>query len=846
MNQLFFDHRSISSYKILSVRLLILSALLFNPFLSFSQDSTRTIIVGCDYAYYPYEFINENHEADGFDIDIIKAIGQELNVNVDIQAGNWFKIKKELENGEIDIIAGMYYLPDRAEKVNFSMPFIIITHSIFVKEGDFWKSLKDVRDEPNLKVVVENSSILHKYLTTAGISSNRIIPVENQLDALKILSETPNSCALLPDLQGKYIANKNGFDNIVTVGLPILPREYSIAINKNDSALLNQVNDAITKINQNGQYEKIYNKWFGDYNTQSPSFINLSHLEILFTLFIIGFLLAIFYMNRKYRRIFKSKSTNLNEEIHNKQKIQNRLNKSETLLRKITENTPYPIAMADSDGTLTYVNRLFEDNFGYTKKEIKNIDQWIYLFFKSEENQKKAKLKLIDMIEQIEADVDLKEKSTDVLTVINKKKEEMNIIIQVISLGDGQMLFFFENVTETVTYEEELKTALTKAETADMQKSSILANISHEIRTPMNSILGFSSLLAEDELDPEDKTLYNRLIKKNGHILLLLIQDIIDFSKIEVGDLNIYPQIVNLTDVVNQTFASVKEDYGVKIPEIIQFKLELPHNIEHTKYFVRVDSSRLNQILVNLLTYAFKYTDKGNIEFGFYDLENTKIRVYIKDSGKGLNKEQQELIFNKYSEIGKNSTQMSPGTGLGLAIAYQILKLFGSHLHIESKIGEGSTYYFDLNFYEGQGEKVETNKTSHLLGKTENYNWEGKTILIIEDNKENANYISAALKKTRCHVIIKSEVKEAIKTLQKDPYIDAVVLDWVLEDGSGAEVVQYIKKKLRNLPIVVVTALALLDEKVEILSYNVDAYFAKPVERKELLEKINELIITNN
>ncbi len=306
---------------LISIKFLITVLLLSLNSTTKAQDSVRTIKVGCDYAYYPYEYINENHEADGFDIDIIKAIGKEMNINLEIKAGNWFDIKRNLEEGKIDVIAGMYYLPERADKVNFSMPIIIITHSIFVNDGDYWQSLKDVKDEKNLRVVVENSSILHKYLTSAGINSDRILAVENQLDALKILSQTPNSVALLPDLQGKYIAKKNGFDHIVTVGLPIIPREYSIAVNKHDTILLNQINDAITEINNNGQYNRIYQKWFGKYNTQNQKWINLTNLEVTLIILLILFIGFIIYFTSKMKRVISRQTNNFYQEQFNKQKL---------------------------------------------------------------------------------------------------------------------------------------------------------------------------------------------------------------------------------------------------------------------------------------------------------------------------------------------------------------------------------------------------------------------------------------------------------------------------------------------------------------------------------------------
>ncbi|NOR88359.1 MAG: transporter substrate-binding domain-containing protein [Bacteroidales bacterium] len=831
-------------FRKLLFKYLIASIVLSSFSLSISgQDSLPPLKVGADYAYYPYEFVNEIHQADGFDIDIIKAIGKELNRNIDIHSGNWFSIKSDIEKGNLDILAGMYYLPDRAEKVNFSMPYIIITHSIFVKKGDYWQSLKDVKDNPNLKVVVENSSILHSYLTTAGITTNRILPVENQLDALKILSETPNTCALLPDLQGKYIASKNGYDDIVTVGLPILPREYSIAVNKSDTLLLNQINDAITKINKNGTYKKIYNKWFGQYNEKDTSLIKLTRLEVI--LLILLFIPSLFlsYSLFQTKKVLKQKDGNLNSLSFENQKLNDDLTKKETTLRKITENTPYSISIINAKSEFIYVNRKFEDEFGYTRQDIHNLEQWFNLFFPDRNYLKSVKLKLEEDIIQIINNQDHKTHATNIYTLTTRKKEDKKFIIQIISLGEGELLFFFENITERVHDENRQKEARQKAESADKMKSSFLANISHEIRTPMNSILGFSSLLAEDNVEKDDKDTYIKLIRKNGNVLLLLIQDIIDISKIEAGELRIYPQIIDIHDTILDSFHAIQEDFKVKIPSPINFKLKLPANIEHTKYFVRVDTNRLSQVLNNLLNNSFKYTDKGEIEYGFYDLGNNTIRIYVKDTGIGIKKEELLFLFNRFTRVDEENAFIRGGTGLGLSIAYQILKLFGSELLVDSHESKGSTFYFDLNYYESQGEKVDTKLPIFITKTATDYYWGNKTIHIIEDNQENANFLTAAMKKTNCKIIVDRNGKDAINTINGDQHIDIVLLDWVLPEISGQEISEIIKTKYPKTPIIVITAMAMVDDKFSILEKDVDAYFSKPVDKIELLEKINEFFI---
>ena len=828
-------------YRFKSISILFVGLLII-PLLSFSQEKKRTIKVGTDYAYYPYEFINEFDQADGFDIDIIKSICDNINVNIEFETGNWSSVKKDLETGQIDLVAGMYYLPDRAEKVNFSMPYIIITHSIFVKEGDYWQSLKDVRDQENLKVVVENSSILHKYLTTAGITSERILPVENQLDALKIISKTPNTCALLPDLQGKYVAEKNGFKDITTVGLPILPREYSVAVNLQDTALLNQVNDAITRIHKNGTYQKIYTKWFGTYEHSQEESINLSLLEIVLIVLLSAVSLGFIFQLFKWRKRLRKKEDFLYLEGYEKQKVLSELNKKENLLRKINENLPYAVAILNSENNLSYVNRMFEVEFGYTKKEISSL-QFLFQALISDKKSQKVVITEFDRnIELLKSQNEYGKKSEQTFKAHQGRKEEKSIHIQSVNIGENQILLLFENISKQIKIQSNLVEAKQKAEFADQMKSSFLANISHEIRTPMNAIIGFSTLLSQVDVFDEDKQVYSSLIRKNGNVLMLLIQDIIDFSKIEAGRLNIYPKLIELNSIIIDAYKISKEDFSVKIPKPIQFKLNMPKDSEHTQFFVRVDPNRLSQVLSNILTNAFKYTDKGKIEIGFKEVQNRKLRVYVKDTGIGIKKEDHTLIFDRFSRVESKEMQMRGGTGLGLAISYQILRLFGSELQFESSAGKGSKFYFDLPYYESFGEKTDSKFSGYTSSQKTDYNWMNKTILVVEDNMENSKYLNTIFQKTHSHVIICKTGTEAIDTIKNNKKIDIVILDWLLPDIKAEEVVTVSKLELGKTPIIVLTALALIEDKTYIESTNIDEYLTKPFDKDYLLFRMNHFL----
>lgn len=828
--------------KTFNIYIILCYLFLFQALDGYAQDEQRTLQIGADYAYYPYEYVNEFNQADGFDIDIMKALTSELNMDYEIQSDNWFSIKQKIEKGELDMLAGMYFHPDRANKVNFSMPYIIITHSIFVNKGDYLHSLKDVRDQENLKVVVENSSILHKYLTTAGISSERILPVENQLDALRILSESKNTCALLPELQGKYIAAKNGYDDVTTVGLPILPREYSIAVNKADTLLLNQINDAITEIHNNGIYESIYNKWFGKYEQLDQETFGFTSTEIiLFLLFVVlSFLFVLQYFRwMKYKQ--RKEEQLAKEELEN-QKIKVKLLKNETLFRQITENSPYSIAIIDHDAQFSYVNRKFEDEFGYTKKEISDLESWVHLSILDIKQQENIKSVFYQFINTQAKNPDIKNVHIESVHVIDKSGQAKNIILRLASLGENQTIVFFEDNTENQKKYHQLKAAKAKAESADKQKTSFLANISHEIRTPMNSILGFSSLLAEDEITKEEKSEYSHLIRKNGNVLLLLIQDIIDISKIEAGILTIEPKLEKLSSIIDDAYNTIKKDYGMKIPEPIQLSLELLEHMEHKHYFIRVDRYRMSQVLNNILTNAFKFTDKGSVKFGIKELPNRKIRVYVTDTGIGIKEKDIEFIFNRFNRVDSKDVRSRRGTGLGLAISYQILKLFGSELIIESTFNEGSTFYFDLPYYEGQGDTIDDKVPEFTSSTSVNYDWNAKTILVVEDNKENANYIESALRKTNCKLIICEDGEQALKAIQSDQKIDLLLLDWLLPDMKGNKIVDYIKMNHMKFPIIVVTALALIEDQLEIKEHQIDEYMAKPVDKNYLLHRINQFL----
>lgn len=230
-----------------------------------------------------------------------------------------------------------------------------------------------------------------------------------------------------------------------------------------------------------------------------------------------------------------------------------------------------------------------------------------------------------------------------------------------------------------------------KAEESDNLKSAFLANVSHEIRTPLNSIVGFSSLLSETDLSEETRNMYIDLIDSNSESLLVLIDEILDLSKIEAHQLSLKKQDFSMDELISELFRMYSHsNLNLRV------ELKVGQGIEDKSLFIFSDRVRVKQIFINLLSNAFKFTDSGFIEMGYFVSENEEVVLYVKDTGIGIKKEHYQAIFNRFRKLNENSGKIYRGTGLGLAITQKLTELLGGKIWIESEQGKGSTFYFTL------------------------------------------------------------------------------------------------------------------------------------------------------
>jgi len=321
----------------------------------------------------------------------------------------------------------------------------------------------------------------------------------------------------------------------------------------------------------------------------------------------------------------------------------------------------------------------------------------------------------------------------------------------------------------------QLNIAKNKAEKSDNLKSAFLSNMSHEIRTPMNAIIGFSELLKDTNTNDETKREYIDIITNKGNLLMNIINDIIDISKIEANEMEISNQSINISQIIDElllTFQKTKR--GSDKPNVL---LKISKLISSDDLIVLCDPFRLKQILTNLIDNALKFTHKGSVEVNYSVIDvagKKEIMFEVKDTGIGIAEDKLDIIFNRFRQINESHTREFGGTGLGLSISKRLVELLGGNIGVRSTPGMGSTFFFTIPFI--TGEKVSRYNESIKSGSSNNYNWENKTILIVEDDEISYHLLSRYLRNTKAKILHVTNGKESVEICYNNSNINLVLM----------------------------------------------------------------------
>ena len=372
-----------------------------------------------------------------------------------------------------------------------------------------------------------------------------------------------------------------------------------------------------------------------------------------------------------------------------------------------------------------------------------------------------------------------------------------------------------------------------RAEEADRLKSSFLVNVSHDIRIPMNSIIGFSDLLADEDLTQTEREEFIDMINKSGQDLVTLIDNIIEISKIETGQMTVKKEVISIFPLLNDIMAVFNNDRTLEDRDDLSLQLDLPPKFADIKF--STDIFKFRQVCTNLIDNAIKFTNNGYVKFGVSRAWDQTIEFYVQDTGIGIPEDQQHIIFQRFGKVDRTLANEYTGTGLGLSICKSIVEMLGGEIRVVSKPGKGSTFYFTHPLPCKVPETI--NNTNTRETKT-NYDWSGRSILIIDDDEQDHKMLAHVLNNTGIEIVW-ATAEEAVRFFAGNKSADVVLVEMSTENMQAvAKIVG-----LSAVPIVAQSVAEKPDDDCQTaLKAGCADYLAKPINASKLLSVIDGLI----
>ena len=790
------------------------------------------LTVRSDWNYPPFEYLNTNGDPEGFNIDIIQAIGRVMNIKIKIDLGPWDEVRQQLENGKIDAIAGMFRTIERDKLVDFSIPHFIVSYAVFVRDDSDISSIEDIQDKT---ILVQNKDLGHDYVLENRIGE-KIITRQNWDDVLKLLSKGQGDCAIVSRLQGIRLIKDLKLTNIHPVGAPIIQRKYCIAVKEGDSNLLFVINEGLSIIKTTGEYDRIYEKWFDVYESSSITFSRLLEFALWASIPIALLTFLVISWTWSLRRQVKSKTNHFENELNERRKTEVALRESEERYRRLTENAQDVIfRMSLPDGRYEYVNEASVSIFGYTPQEVLSqpllIKELIHpdsqAFFKTAwENLLQGKAP----------------KTYEYKTIDRNGKTRSLFQRNVLVHDEEGKLIAIEGIVTDITNQKaaekerkQLEVQLHRAE--KMETIGMLAGgVAHDLNNVLGAIVGYPDLLLQEI--PSDSPMKKGLnaIKDSGEKAALIVQDLLTLARRSVS----VSEVVNLNEVVSAYLKSREYQRLVETTKNIKVEGHLDPNLLN----IIGSPVHLSKIIMNLVQNSKEAMSDGGIisltteniyldrAVKGYDTvaQGDYIRLTVSDNGMGISPKDLERIFEPFYT---RKTMGQSGSGLGMAIVWRAVKDHKGYIDIGSEQDKGTTVkiYFPVTRQEPA-----TDSPQHF--ELSDYHGNNETILVIDDIDSQRDVATSILQKANYQVVTAASGEAALKYLENKS-VDLLLLDMIMDDGmDGLETYEQILKKHPGQKAIIASGYSETERVRETQKLGAGAYIKKPFTLEVLVKTV--------
>ncbi|MCZ4695998.1 PAS domain-containing sensor histidine kinase [Ancylomarina euxinus] len=512
-------------------------------------------------------------------------------------------------------------------------------------------------------------------------------------------------------------------------------------------------------------------------------------------------------------------------EIEKRERAEEKLRKSEKRLSLLMQESPYVIEIYSEDGIQRYVNKAHNNFWGVPSsktlnkfnikggKDVKKSDnlQYVQKAFQGHS------------VRVPEFEIQIKNYNSGLL-------ETRWLSSRMYPLKDDEgrvtnVVITHEDITTRKHAEKELLIAKERAEESDRLKSAFLANISHEIRTPMNGILGFTDILKQSDFNDIDQNLYIELIEQSGTRLLNIMDDLIDISKVESGQVELLISETNINEQVESVFNAFQAEANNK-----NIQLHIENLLPKADSIVRTDKEKLYTILRNLIKNAIKFSLKGSVKINV-EKKGDYIEFHVKDNGIGIHEERQDAIFDRFIQADMGDKRAFEGAGLGLSISKAYVNMLGGEIWLKSKPNIGSKFYFtlpcDIEIKEDDGSEFinyELNESEMKL-----------KVLIVEDDKISMSFIKLLLEPISRQIILAKNGEEAVRLYYENQDVDLILMDIKMPELDGYEATRQIRHVNKDVIIIAQTAYSLLGDRDKSIESGCNDYITKPIFKDKLM-----------